>query len=61
MENRLREIRESQGLDLFDLAERTGFSEITLRNWEKGKHDPLFKIRVLADALGVKPSDLFEG
>lgn len=59
--NLLRKIRVEQDLSLEELADKTGFTEQTIRNWERGFNDPFFKVQVLATALGVQPGDFFIG
>lgn len=59
--NLLKKIRVEQDLSLEELADKTGFTEQTIRNWERGSNDPFFKVKVLATALGVQPGDFFIG
>ena len=59
--NRLREIREAAGLGLKDLEEKTGISHELLWRIENDKTDVVNTrvIAKLAEALQVKPSEIF--
>lgn len=50
---RLREIRESMGLGMAELAEKAGVTEPTIRNIEDGKSCSLVTLVLLAKALRV--------
>lgn len=54
---RLRSFREQQGLTLYDLSERTGFSEEFLQDLEADKLPmPMVEVfEILAPALGTNP------
>ena len=53
--------RMEKGITLVQLADRTGLSKSTLNNIENAKTSPtLMELEVIAKALGVKITDLFE-
>ena len=53
--------RMEKGITLVQLADRTGLSKSTLNNIENSKTSPtLMELEVIAKALGVKITDLFE-
>lgn len=57
----IRQVRKQKGLTLVELAERSGYGKSTISNFERGKVSPtLFELEVIAIALGVKISDLFD-
>lgn len=58
--NRLKELRRTAGLTLEELAERLGTSKQTIHRYENGviANIPHEKIKRLAEALGVSPSEL---
>lgn len=50
-----------KGVTLVQLADRTGLSKSTLNNIENAKTSPtLMELEVIAKALGVKITDLFD-
>jgi transcriptional regulator with XRE-family HTH domain len=56
---RLRELRESKGLSLHELASRSGMSAQTIDRFERGNDRPSFKsAKKLANALGLNPKEL---
>jgi len=57
---RLRMLREKTGMNVHELAEKSGVSKTTILNWESGIRKPLVSdtFLQLADALGVKPRTL---
>lgn len=59
--DRIREIRNDQGLNQSELAERVGTSQSTISQLEKGSRNPSYKtLRQVAEALGVSVSYLVE-
>lgn len=55
------EIRTSKGFTLMQLAEKSGIGKSTLNNIENEKVSPtLFQLEMIAIALKVKMTDLFE-
>jgi transcriptional regulator with XRE-family HTH domain len=55
------EVRTKKCFTLQELAKRTGIGKSTLNNIENGKVSPtLFQLEMIAIALGVKITDLFE-
>lgn len=57
----LAEIRKRRGLTQLQLAELVGVEQPTVQRWEKGKREPdLQQLHVLANVLGVSPSELLE-
>lgn len=55
------ETRTSKGFTLMELAKKSGIGKSTLNNIENGKVSPtLFQLEMIAIALGVKITDLFE-
>lgn len=53
--------RMEKGVTLVQLADRTGLSKSTLNNIENTKTSPtLMELEVIAKALGVKITDLFD-
>lgn len=55
------ETRTKKGLTLIELAEKTGIGKSTLNNIENEKVSPtLFQLEMIAIALEVKITDLFE-
>ena len=55
------EMRTSKGFTLMKLAEKSGIGKSTLNNIENGKVSPtLFQLEMIAIALDVKITDLFE-
>ena len=59
---RLKELRREQVLSLRDLEEKSGVSYNTIWRIEDGRQGAQPRtIRKLAEALGVKPSELLEG
>lgn len=57
--DRIREMREDQGLNQSELAERVGTSQSTISQLEKGKRNPSYRtLQNVADALAVSVSYL---
>ena len=57
----LREKRTEKRFPLMKLAEKSGIGKSTLNNIENGKVSPtLFQLEMIAIALDVKITDLFE-
>lgn len=55
------EMRTAKGFTLMQLAEKTGIGKSTLNNIENEKVSPtLFQLEMIAIALKVKMTDLFE-
>lgn len=61
MENRLKEIREKQGISQEELAEISGISRTTISELENGKKQVTTNITLekIANALGKKVSNIF--
>lgn len=61
MKNRLRELREIQGISQEELAEKSGISRTTISELETGKKEVTTNVTLekIAEALGVKVSDIF--
>ncbi len=58
---RLREERKAKGLSMNRLAEEAGLTHVGVLNVENGKRSPqLLTVVKLADALGIRLSELFE-
>ena len=56
---RLRNIRESKGLNQAELAKKAGLQPSAVSHFEKGRRSPSFdNLRALADALGVSTDHL---
>lgn len=57
---RLRAVREQQGLTLAQVAVRTGVSEATVQRYESGeiKNPPQARVSALAQVLGVSEATL---
>lgn len=56
----LRRYRAQRELGQSDLAERVGVAQATVQRWESGNREPKHSdLDKLADALGVRVSDLF--
>ena len=55
---RLRQLRIERALSQRDLCERSGVTQTTIVNAEKGKETRVSTLRKLADALGVDPREL---
>ena len=54
---KLKDLRLSMGLTQADLAKVSGITQAQISNFEQGKSEPkLSTVKVLAKALGVKPS-----
>lgn len=49
--NRLKELRESRGMTIVELAEKIGVTKLTILNWEHGTHE--LKAKKLADIFDV--------
>jgi transcriptional regulator with XRE-family HTH domain len=59
---RLRAIREAQGLSLEQLGARTGVHWTAIGRLERGKREPrLTTVLRLAEGLGVDPGELVDG
>ncbi|SKK40947.1 XRE family transcriptional regulator [Mycobacteroides abscessus subsp. bolletii] len=57
----LRRFREDRGLTQAEFARRAGVKEYSLYEWETGKSQPSVRnLQLLADALSVKISDLYQ-
>ena len=61
--NRLKEIRESKGLNISELARRSGITRQTITRLENAETDTANSrtLTALADALEVKVTDFFSG
>lgn len=61
IKNRLKELRTSRGLSQEELSEKSGISRTTLSKIENNEEIAVNTktITKLADAFGVKPSDIF--
>lgn len=60
--NNLRRLREERGLSQDALAQRAGMDPAEIRRIESARRDPGVRVvSRLAHALGVQPSDLFDG
>jgi len=61
IKNRLKELRTSRGLSQEELSEKSGISRTTLSKIENNEEIAVNTktIAKLADAFGVKPSDIF--
>lgn len=61
MQIHLWEMRTSKGLTLMQLAKKSGIGKSTLNNIENGKVSPtLFQLEMIAIAMDVKITDLFD-
>lgn len=61
MEIRTWEARTAKNITLVQLSKMTGIGKSTLNNIENGKTSPtLFQLELIAIALGVKITDLFD-
>lgn len=59
---RIKELRQKNGLKQSDLAERLGVSRVTITNIENGKHKGTFElIKPLCEILEVTPNYLILG
>jgi len=59
--NNLKRIRKERGLSQYDLADITGISQRMIGHYEThAVEPPLEKIKIIADALNVKISDLID-
>ena len=55
------EMRTSKGFTLRELSKKSGIGKSTINNIENGKVSPtLFQLEMIAIALGVNITDLFE-
>ena len=55
------EVRTSKGFTLMELSKTSGIGKSTINNIENGKVSPtLFQLEMIAIALGVNITDLFE-
>ena len=55
------ETRTSKGFTLMELAKKSGIGKTTLNNIENGKVSPtLFQLEMIAIALSVNITDMFE-
>lgn len=61
MRNKLKEIREDQGISQEELAEKSKVSRTTISELETGKKEVTTNITLekIANALGLKVSDIF--
>ena len=58
---RLRHLRQQQNLSQEELAQRAGIDRTYVGGVERGERNlSLLNVKRLADALGVKPRDLFD-
>jgi transcriptional regulator with XRE-family HTH domain len=55
---KLRQTRERRGLSQRDLSERSGVTQPTISNLEKGRPARFVTMRKLAEALDVEPGEL---
>lgn len=54
-------VRTEKGFTLMELSKKSGIGKSTINNIENGKVSPtLFQLEMIAIALGVKITDLFE-
>lgn len=61
MEIKTWEARTAKNITLVQLSKMTGIGKSTLNNIENGKTSPtLFQLELIAIALGVKITDLFD-
>ena len=59
---KLREWRTKSGLSQFELSEKTGVHENTIRRWELGQREPrASEIAKLCEVLGVSEAELLRG
>ena len=60
---RIRELRKSRGLTIYELAMRLGISRNTLTSWERGEKEPcgITLLEDMADVLQVSLRNLLEG
>lgn len=59
MENRLKAVREKAGLNLIELAKRSGFAVSTINNFENKKTDGSDRfIKTMAETLGVRIKEI---
>ena len=59
---KLREWRTQSGLSQFELSEKTGVHENTIRRWELGQREPrASEIAKLCEVLGVSEAELLRG
>jgi transcriptional regulator with XRE-family HTH domain len=58
---KLRQLRKQKNLTLRDLEAMTGISRMTIQKIETGatKNPSYARVLIIADALGVKPEELF--
>ena len=56
----IKRLRESQGLTQVDLAAKLSVTNVTICNWESSARLPsLDRVDEIAEALGVRPAELF--
>lgn len=61
MEVRIQEVRSEKNISLIRLSELSGIPKSTLNDYENGKTSPtLVNLEILARALNVRISDLFD-
>lgn len=60
MNNNIKQLRETAGMTIQQLSERSGVNNRTIRHWEDGDRIPrdVYQLRKLAVALGVSIEDL---
>lgn len=60
---RIRELRKSRGLTIYELAMRLGISRNTLTSWERGEKEPcgITLLEDMADVLQVSLRNLLAG
>jgi transcriptional regulator with XRE-family HTH domain len=59
--HRVRELRESRGLTIRALSDRTGLAENSIYRIERGERVPsATSVEAIARGLGVAPGELFE-
>ena len=58
--NNIKKLREAAGLNVLQLAEKSGVPYRTIYQWENGERKPrdVYQLRKLAVALGVTIEDL---
>lgn len=55
----LRKERKAQGLSVYGLAQKSGVSELSINNYERGKRRPTIeRLACVSKALGLKTSEI---